>query len=524
MFSVKLYRFYCEKNKIDKTKYMQLITTLYGNLREATSITNISIIVSLDIDLLKNIKADVLYDDNGSLVAVNDVIVKYDNEFGFNYLYIDEFKRYYFINDLIAVEGNLWQIDASCDVLMSFKENIYNINAFITRNEFEYNNLIVDDLLTYEYDKEVNEVILPLGDKVDTFMQPYNNPSIIDSNYTISVINTSMNNSISPEVVNSNNNVLNNVGIYNVGASLSSETYATYYTMINRLYRALINNKIGNVDLDSYVLSCICYPFTIKAGTEASKLKLGNTELTDVDVYDLNKKLSEYYTIADFTITADDNFLSYNPYTIYELYIPFMNWIQLDANAILNNRILVEYIVNYQTGSAEVVVIDDTNNKLLYANTCQLGVNIPINSTNSLELEKNRLSNNLSLILGTASSVGMMATGHVLGGAMGLAGTGLNYFNNYNKQIEQASGHVADSYAGVYMPTQCRLRTTKLKPKNLNDDKYKALYGKPLNAVRRIGNLKGFTIASDFHLENIASATTNEINLIDSILKNGFII
>ena len=89
MFSVKLYRFYCEKNKIDKTDYMQLITTLYGNLREATSITNISIVVSLDIDLLKNIKADVLYDDNGSLVAINDVIVKYDNEFGFNYLYID---------------------------------------------------------------------------------------------------------------------------------------------------------------------------------------------------------------------------------------------------------------------------------------------------------------------------------------------------------------------------------------------------------------------------------------------------
>ena len=55
MFSVKLYRFYCEKNKIDKTEYMSLITTLYGNLREATSITNISIVVSLDIDLLKNI-------------------------------------------------------------------------------------------------------------------------------------------------------------------------------------------------------------------------------------------------------------------------------------------------------------------------------------------------------------------------------------------------------------------------------------------------------------------------------------
>ena len=130
MFSVKLYRFYCEKNKIDKTEYMQLITTLYGNLREATSITNISIVVSLDIDLLKNIKADVLYDDNGSLVAINDAIVKYDNEFGFNYLYIDEFKRYYFINDLIAAQGNLWQIDASCDVLMSFKENIYNPVCF----------------------------------------------------------------------------------------------------------------------------------------------------------------------------------------------------------------------------------------------------------------------------------------------------------------------------------------------------------------------------------------------------------
>ena len=108
--------------------------------------------------------------------------------------------------------------------------------------------------------------------------------------------------------------------------------------------------------------------------------------------------------------------------------MPFSLFLQ-NIIFLIQKRILVEYIVNYQTGSAEVVVIDDTNNKLLYANTCQLGVNIPINSTNSLELEKNRLSNNLSLILGTASSVGMMATGHVLGGAMGLVGTGFNYFH-----------------------------------------------------------------------------------------------
>ncbi|MDD7316764.1 MAG: hypothetical protein PUG55_04985, partial [Bacillales bacterium] len=310
---ITLYNSKSEKNRLNKDEYLHEIIQMTGTLREACSVSLPSIVIELDPSIIQQniFKKTFVVDDSkyyvtkdGTIKLIYDLIAEI---LTCNYVYIKEFNRYYYVTDIISLNRNLWRLNMHVDVLMSFKENIYDINAFITRNEFEYNNLIVDDLLSYEYDKEVNEMILPLGDKVDTFMQPYNNPSIIDTNYTISVINTSMNNSISPEVVNSNNKVLNNVGIYNVGASLSSETYATYYTMINRLYRELINNRIGNVDLDSYVLSCICYPFTIKAGTEASKLKLGNTELTDVDVYDLNKKLSEYYTIADFTITADDN-------------------------------------------------------------------------------------------------------------------------------------------------------------------------------------------------------------------------
>lgn len=52
----------------------------------------------------------------------------------FNYAYIPELKRYYFINSISAVSASLFRIDLQCDVLETYKAEIMGSVARIKRN------------------------------------------------------------------------------------------------------------------------------------------------------------------------------------------------------------------------------------------------------------------------------------------------------------------------------------------------------------------------------------------------------
>lgn len=50
---------------------------------------------------------------------------------GYNYCYIPDFSRYYFVVDVASIRNNLWAITLKVDVLMSFQESILNTPAII---------------------------------------------------------------------------------------------------------------------------------------------------------------------------------------------------------------------------------------------------------------------------------------------------------------------------------------------------------------------------------------------------------
>lgn len=54
---------------------------------------------------------------------------------GINYMYISDFNRYYFINEIKALTGTRYEIRGSVDVLESFKLNILNLNCIINGTE-----------------------------------------------------------------------------------------------------------------------------------------------------------------------------------------------------------------------------------------------------------------------------------------------------------------------------------------------------------------------------------------------------
>lgn len=114
-----LYQNKAEKYRQNKTKYMTEVDVIAGTLREETSITNPIITIQAE-------------------------------NINFNYIYILEFKRYYYVNNYTSIRNDLWEIECSVDVLMSYSEAIGNLTAFIDRNENEYNKYISDDKIVAE--------------------------------------------------------------------------------------------------------------------------------------------------------------------------------------------------------------------------------------------------------------------------------------------------------------------------------------------------------------------------------------
>ena len=73
----------------------------------------------------------------------------------YNYCYIQDLGRYYFIDSVERMNGTIYKIRLSVDVLKSFSSQIEGINAIITKSENPDNNF-VDCEKSVNY---INEVI-----------------------------------------------------------------------------------------------------------------------------------------------------------------------------------------------------------------------------------------------------------------------------------------------------------------------------------------------------------------------------
>ena len=63
------------------------------------------------------------------------VLITHENPVVYNYAYIPEFNRYYYINEIVCVRNNLWRLIMHVDVLMSHATQIKNCSAIVTNSE-----------------------------------------------------------------------------------------------------------------------------------------------------------------------------------------------------------------------------------------------------------------------------------------------------------------------------------------------------------------------------------------------------
>ncbi len=91
------------------------------------------------------------------------ITIERDSPVGFNYAYIPEYSRYYFVSGISMTGDKLLALSLHVDVLMTYKDAIREMRAIIKRQENKFN-LYLDDGIFKAYQNTKHKIIkLPYG-------------------------------------------------------------------------------------------------------------------------------------------------------------------------------------------------------------------------------------------------------------------------------------------------------------------------------------------------------------------------
>ena len=457
-----------------------------------------------------------------------------DSLLQFNYAYIAELNRYYFVNDIVLITAKLYQINMICDLLMTYKESFLPLTAYIERNEFEYDPLIVDADKPYLADREITTRDMTKDNLVNT--EFVGDIELTGKNVYLATFHQSTN-------MTDSNHIENVPSPY---ATLTDIESAAFSMSLNHSVYALSVSDFGSFVLDvmqdediaTFIAGACVYPFIISKPSGAQADCWESTHIY-AGTYKSSTKLAMHYgygTLSPYLIIADEtfddleSFEETNPYQSIEFYLPFHGFIDIDPRSIAGKRIIVFYNCDMVSGSGDVCIYNVTVGVSIYRASCALGVPLGFTIENVKELERLRASNAISTTLGLVgaglSIVGGAASGNVLavaGGALSAAKTIGSAVTTEMNAIPRANVKTSSPNGGYYNSMNVQIRITRMKAAPLDEAEYAHAYGKPLQSTRALNLLHGYTSVGKIHLDGV-TALASEAQSLSALLESGVIL
>lgn len=411
----------------------------------------------------------------------------------FNYAQIPYWTRYYYITDWKYCNG-YWEATMSVDVLASFKSEIYNTSAYVTRAAGDYTGAITDN----RYPAKTNVTIT----KVD-LATAWQGVAPSGGCYVVGVLN---------------NNLGDKIGTLNYYAlTISQLNSLMNYLYSNNIFQASNISEIGEglwksmFNPAQYLISCMWFPFSAASmGGNTGNIKVGywDTGITGATIVsNLAQKTYVTGTIpAHSQANSRGSYLNHAPYTKVTLYIPPFGSIPLNMAFIEKGRyIYAPVYIDHVTGLATIRIslcqssnnLNDTN--IAGERTAQIGVPISISQVMPDYL------GSLQSIVGAGTS---LLTGNFIGAASGI----MSAVDSQMPSVTTlgANGSTIETIIPSYMMVEHLLLA----------DEDNAEFGKPLCKVKTLGTLSGYIECQED--DHAFTATLSEREQINNYLKNGF--
>lgn len=175
---------------------------------------------------------------------------------------------------------------------------------------------------------------------------------------------------------------------------LGSELWEISSDIINNIqndewykYTAEVMDTFLVTDPLSCIVSLQKYPLTIPEQSGPVLIKLGKAE-TSISA-NITKATAKTYYFTPISIKPrfGNSFIDYEPYTHFELYVPFCGTTELDPRDILGRTLSVNLVVDFNTGTCVAYVLSDS--LVIETINGSLAIDIPVTGVDSTTIASN---------------------------------------------------------------------------------------------------------------------------------------
>ena len=412
----------------------------------------------------------------------------------YNYAYIGDFNRYYYVTD-IAYNRGIWEVSLKCDVLASFKSAIGSASMYFERSSAQKNGNLVDRFYPPTATATMSKATIAKGSS-GMWTQGKYVVTVLDGDSSTG--NTSY--VFTPPAF---------------GAFIQS-LMVTGTDSSESIWDSLTQSiKVTNFEPLKYIGACYWFPYpSFTPGSAATtSIKLGNFTATGFSCNAIDSTATNTITYT-VTIPAHPqaatrgSFCNLEPFSEYSLNLgPFGN-IKLDSTACAKaTSFTIEIKLDPFTGRARAIIT--TNLGAVLANlSAQWGVPVMISSGSNVNVGGIGQTFSGLVSAGVSAAAGSIS-GVLMGGANAIAGV-----------ADIAKGTVSTvGSAGAMVDHQFDLEFIARFFTIADDDN--ANNGRPYCAVSTPATLTGYMVAQK-GLVTSTAATNPELSMINRYMEEGF--
>lgn len=305
----------------------------------------------------------------------------------FNYAYISDFNRYYWIDD-IEYNMGYWTISMHCDALASFQTDIFNSREYVVRSASNYDDTIADTLYltkSYPYETEVlHSSYKGIGGDLTKVYVEANGTTTTQSYFGVGLTS----------------------GTFVIGIVGNNTTGVTFYSMSNANFKTFINNALtfspsDMTDVSSgvanavfnpiqYITSVRWFPIAPAYTSTTSSIKVGGYTIPGGYTAGVLSASAISHVLMEIDIPKNYSSRKYtnlSPYTELSLVFQPFGVIPLDTTKLYNsNSISIEIVIDFCGGMCNLNISRESKTStpsisaLVYSVSMDYGVTLPISS------------------------------------------------------------------------------------------------------------------------------------------------
>ena len=301
-------------------------------------------------------------------------------------------------------------------------------------------------------------------------------------------------------------------------------------TMVQNFASALWSNNVWNAikdfftkPTDAVIAMFTLYGVDVGTGAPSEEIKLGGhgTGVSAIPVTTRYKTVDlGSVAVPEFYTNVED----YAPYSSAEIYLPFIGFVKVDVNEIMNATVNIKYVFDMWTGTlvARIFVTRDGIKQELYNFTGSSSVQIPLtdrdytNAISSLVTGIFDGARNIAIAGSIAGATGGVGLVPAMTAVAGIASVASNTANGIKNSV-QRSGSIGSNFGAMTNKKAC---IYVKRPLAYNANNYQHYYGFPANWTCTLSEVSGYTRVKDIHLDTV-SCTDEERIEIEKILKSG---